>query len=81
MIQDIAPHQLRIEFCDCSPQQKDLVLACFEGKVMLRDKEELSFPCCECFPKEQWTTMAYLFSVDETRFFRYVFSKEEAMAY
>lgn len=69
MIQDIAPHKFHVEFHNDSPRAEDYVLAFSKGQLLLQEQEEISFPTVSQCPVSEKEQMAYLFAIDEMRFF------------
>ncbi len=69
MIQDIQPRRFFNRYEPCHAQSGDYVLAYHDGGLLVRDGEELGFPTYQEYLACGQSGVAYLFSVDEERYF------------
>ena len=81
MLQDIFPHQFKIEFTPSAPKNADLVLVYAKDKVLLKkDGETPAIPNYCQFKKDfnLKDELIYLFAIDETAFFLHQAEAKEA---
>ena len=89
MLHEIAPRQFHIEWKNIQPEPEDRIIFAYDGRIYAAAGEEVRFPTCQemdnwyyrQFIRPDSGQYTYLFSIDDERYFTFVYDEDRFRAH